>query len=149
MATVFNSDQQTAILSTSGKAPASDVGGRVRRLYFSKTLPASGLATGDSIICGPLPKNARILGGQFVWDTAQGVTATTAVGDAGSTGRYFAAAVTNALTIFRIADTYAQNYGYSVPAPTSTNDNNLQLLNAAAAWTASSKVSGHIDYMTD
>jgi len=145
MATVFNSDQMAVILANPpGMNNSQVMGGRTRKMCFTKTLPASGLATGDSILLGELPIGARIVGGQFVWGTAQGATATTAIGITGTTGKYFVAAVTNALTVFRLADTLAQNYGAVLTAREV-----VQALNAAAAWTADSVLKGHIDYLVD
>jgi len=145
MATAFKSDQITKIDSVPVQHVAPDeLGGRVRRAYFSKQLPASGLAIGDTIDLVILPLGARVEGGQFVWDTAQGATATTAIGIAGTVGKYFAAAVTNALTVFRMADTIAQNYGVKT-----TVAERVIATNAAAAWTANSIIKGHVDYVVD
>lgn len=145
MATAFKSDQTTLTDAVPKSLIAPDeLGGKVRRAYFTKTLPGSGLATGDSIDLVDLPIGARVLGGQFCWDAGQGVTATTAIGYSGATGRYFAAAVTNATTIFRIADTQAQNYGDKLTAA-----KRILATNAAAAWTASSVFKGHIDYIVE
>lgn len=145
MASTFKSDQVTKLDSIPVvHVPVDELGGRVRRAYFSITLPAAGLAAGDDIDLTVLPDGARIMGGQFVWDTAQGVVATTAIGYAGATGRYFAAAVTNATTINRIADTIAQNTGDKL-----SGGKRIKATNAAAAWTASSVLKGWIDYVVD
>lgn len=145
MAQTFKSDQYTKLDAVPVVHVAVDeLYGRVRRATFTITLPGSGLATGDDIDLCPLPNGARILGGQFCWSAGQGVTATTAIGYAGDTGRYFAAAVTNATTVFRIADTQAQNYGDKLTGP-----KRLKATNAAAAWTASSVLKGHVDFVID
>lgn len=145
MATVFNSDQMTKVLGTPAKlVKANEFGGRVRRAYFSKTLAASGLATGDSVILCKLPAGARVLGGTFCWNGTQGATATTAIGIAGTTGKYFVAAVTASAAMFGIANTQATNFGVET-----TVEETIQALNAAAAWTASSLLTGYIEYMTD
>ena len=145
MATTFNSDQMAVILATPPGMLDSQVnGGRVRAMIFTITLAASGLATGDDIRLGELPKGARVLGGQFVWGTAQGATATIAVGIAGATGKYFVAAVTNSLAVNRLADTLAQNHGAVLTAREV-----VLATNAAAAWTASSVLKGYINFLVD
>jgi hypothetical protein len=113
-------------------------------MVFTITLAGSGLAIGDDIRLGELPIGARIVGGQFVWGTAQGAAATMAVGIAGSTGKYFAAAVTNALTVFRMADTIAQNHSVVLTAREV-----VLATNAVAAWTVSSALKGWIEYLVD
>ena len=141
----FNSDQYTLTQKAiPSKVSSNQWGGRLRRQYFTITLPAAGLATGDIINLGKLPPKSRILGGQFNWGTAQGITATTAVGTVASSGRYFAAAVTNSLAVVRIADTAAQNFGDELAAETL-----LIVTNAAAAWTASSVLQVIVDYIVD
>lgn len=143
MATAFLSDQLTDIAA--GVKLKSNVSyGRARRIYFTKTLPGSGLATGDSIALCTLPKGARVLGGKFNWSATQGATATSAVGYAGATGRYFAAAVTASAATFALADTQAQNYGDELAA-----DQIILITNAAAAWTVSTVLMGHIEFLVD
>lgn len=145
MATVFNSDQMTKLLGVPRQfVKSNEFGGRVRRAFFSCTLPGSGLATGDSITLCTLPSGARLLGGQFMWSATQGATATTAIGVAGTTGAYFAAAVTASTAIFPIINTQALLFGSETTAVTT-----VLATNAAAAWTASSVLSGYIEYMVD
>ncbi len=145
MATAFQSDQVTNLNAVPRQMlKPADLHGRVRRAFFTKTLPGSGLAIADTIDLIPLPAGARVTGGQFCWDQTQGATATTAIGIAGATGKYFAAAVTASANVFRIADTQAQNYGATEAALVT-----LVATNAAAAWTASSVLKGHVDYVVD
>jgi hypothetical protein len=116
-------------------------GGRVRRMYFEVTVPTSGI--GDTMTLGYIPAGARVCGGSFAFSAAQGATATTAIGIAGTTGKYRAAAVTNATTPFRIADSVADNLG------SKTTARELVIAtNAAATWTAGS-FKGYIDYVVD
>lgn len=145
MPTVFDSDQYAlSVKATPSLIDATSWHGRLRVAYFSKTLPASGLAIADSIRLCKIPKGARILGGTFRWDTAQGITATTAIGITGTTGKYFVAAVTNSTAVFQMADLNTTNYGEALAA-----EADIQALNAAAAWTVSSKISGNFLYVTD
>lgn len=145
MATAFLSDQETLYASNPSRKVGVDIGqGKIITVRFSKTLAASGLATGDTIQLGRVPAGATILGGAFVWDTAQGATATTAIGTTTSAAKYFAAAVTNALTPNDIARTTALAYGTTLTA-----DEILLATNAAAAWTASSILRGHFSYTKD
>ena len=142
MATAFLSDQETKFQSNPTRKVGTDEGGGdAQRVYFSKTLPSSGLALGDTIALCRLPSGARVLGGQFCWDQTQGATATTAIGISGTTGKYFAAAVTASAAVFRIGDTQAQNFGVLTTA-----EEAVLATNAAAAWTASSILRGYIDY---
>jgi hypothetical protein len=66
------------------------------------------------------------------------------VGYAGATGRYFTAAVTASAAVFRIADTQAQAYGDELAA-----DQTILITNAAAAWTVSTVLTGHLDWTLD
>ena len=151
---VYNSDQVTSLTANPrGFLKPTEFGGRVRIMFWTITLPASGLAIGDSIQLGYLPKGARIIEGVFAWDTAQGVTATTAIGVSGTTGKYFAAAVTNSTAQNSFANTIALNWGSEEAAGTTSDKSSGQELliatNAAAAWTASSKMFGYVMYVVD
>lgn len=119
----------------------NEMGGRVRRMYFEVTVPTSG--AGDTMTLGRIPKGARVAGGSFAFSAAQGATATTAIGIAGTTGKYRTAAITNATTPFRIADTTAENLGAET-----TSEETILATNAAAAWTAGT-FKGYIDYVSD
>lgn len=123
------------------KDTANATGGRVRMAYFTCTVPTVGIA--DTMTLTKLPKGARVLGGQIQFTVAQGATATTAVGIAGTTGKYRAAAVTNATTAFALADSTTTNYGTETTA-----EETIIATNAAATWTAATCY-GHITYMTD
>lgn len=145
MSTVFNSDQMAKVLGTPVKlVKPNEFGGRLRTLYFSCTLPASGLATGDTITLGRIPANARLIAGNFSWSATQGATATTAIGTAASAGAYFAAAVTASAAKFALIATQALGHGTVTAAETT-----VVATNAAAAWTASSVLTGNIDYVVD
>jgi hypothetical protein len=149
MATVFNSDQMAKVLGTPVKlVKPNEFGGRLRTLYFSCTLPASGLATGDTITAGRIPANARLIGGNISWSATQGATATTAVGSiVGATttaGAYLAAVVTASTAKVALIATQALGHGTVTTAETT-----VVITNAAAAWTASSVLTGNIDYVVD
>lgn len=145
MATVFNSDQMAKVLGTPNKlVKPNEFGGRKRALYFSVTLAASGLATGDSVTLGRIPANARLMGGEICWSATQGATATTAIGFAGTTGAYLAAVVMASTAKVKIIETQALAYGSATTAEVT-----VIATNAAAAWAASSVLMGHIDYIVD
>lgn len=145
MATAFNSDQMLKVLGTPAKlVRPNEFGGRIRALYFSCTLASSGLATGDTIALGRIPANARLIGGDFCWNATQGATATTAVGTSASSGAYFAAAVTASAAKFAMITTQALLYGTMTTVETT-----VLATNAAAAWTASSVLTGEIRYIVD
>jgi hypothetical protein len=139
MPTAFLSDQATKYSANpSQKLGQNEGGGDQMAIFFSKTLPSSGLAIADTIELCRIPAGVRVLGLVFSWDTAQGATATMAVGISGTTGKYFTAALTNALTQFAGANTIVQNYG-----AVTTAEEVILATNAAAAWTASSTLRGH------
>lgn len=116
-------------------------GGRVRRKYFKVGTVPTG--SGDTMTLCKLPKGARVLGGRFWFSVAQGVTATTAIGISGTTGKYRTAAITNALTGFAIADSIVENVGEETTA-----EETILATNAAAAW-AASNFRGYMEYMVD
>jgi hypothetical protein len=140
MATAFLSDQATKYSANPpqkinpNEGSPSDAG----MIFFSKTLAASGLAIGDTIELCKIPAGVRVVGLVFSWDTAQGGTATMAIGISGTTGKYFTAALTNALTQFSGANTIVQNYG-----SVTTAEETILATNAAAAWTVSTTLRGH------
>lgn len=139
MATAFLSDQATKYSANPPqKLVSNEAGSDMSPIFFSKTLPSSGLAIGDTIELCRIPAGVRVLGLVFAWDTAQGGTATMAVGISGTTGKYFTAALTNALTQFAGANTIVQNYG-----AVTTAEETILATNAAAAWTASTTLRGH------
>lgn len=120
---------------------ANATGGRLRYAYFTCVVPTVGIA--DTMTLTKLPKGARTVGGQIQFTVAQGATATTAVGIAGTTGKYFVAAVTNATTLFAMINSTTTNYGSETAA-----EETIIATNAAATWTAATCY-GHIAYLTD
>ncbi len=115
-------------------------GGRVRKAYFSCTVPTG---SGDTMTLTKLPKGARVLGGRLQFTVAQGATATVAVGVSGTTGKYFVAATQNVTTYTEMAKNATENYGSETSA-----EETIIATNAAAAWTAATCY-GHMEYMTD
>jgi hypothetical protein len=89
--------------STPVQLPAvSDVHGRVR--VFNETVTLATQTTSDTIEIARLPKDARVLYGVLNTDTSLG-SSTVAIGIAGSTGKYRAAATftaTNTPTLFGV-----------------------------------------------
>lgn len=145
MATAFNSDQMTKVLGTPTQmVKPNEFGGRLRVLYFSITLPGSGLAIGDTVALGRIPANARLIEGNFAWSATQGATATTAIGTSTSASAYFAAAVTASTAKFPIIATQALGYG-----TVTTVETTIVATNGAAAWTVSSVLTGEIKYVVD
>jgi len=118
----------------------NEMGGRVRRLYFEVTVPVVGIA--DTMTLGKIPRGARVTGGTFAFSVAQGATATTAIGIAGATGKYRAAAITNATTAFKYAEETV------LSGLETTADEILIATNAAATWTAAT-FKGWLDYVLD
>lgn len=145
MATVFNSDQMAKVLGTPNKlVKPNEFGGRLRTLFFSCTLAGSGLATGDSITLGRIPANARLIGGNIEWDTAQGASATTSIGTAASVALYLAATVMNSTAKVAICATNALGHGSVTTAETT-----IVATNGTAAWTVSTVFRGNLDYVVD
>jgi len=136
-----DSAQITAIASSSGKAAANELSGRVRVAYFSVAAVPTG--AGDTMTLTKLPKGAKVLRGVLQFSVAQGVTATTAIGIAGTTGKYRVAAVTNATTEFVYAEIAAVNMGNDTTA-----EETILATNAAAAWTAAA-FRGYLIYVVD
>jgi hypothetical protein len=138
-----NSAQITQILAVPTEhVKVNELGGRVRTAYFSvAAVPTSG--AGDTMTLTRIPKGARVIRGVLQFTVAQGATATTAIGISGTTGKYRAAAVTNATTEFVFATTAAENMGSETTA-----EETIIATNAAAAWTAAA-FRGYIQYVVD
>jgi hypothetical protein len=119
----------------------NELGGRVRTAYFSVAAVPTGV--GDTMTLTRIPKGARVLRGVLQFTVAQGASATTAIGISGTTGKYRAAAVTNATTEFVYATTAAENMGNETTA-----EETIIATNAAAAWTAAA-FRGYIQYVVD
>ena len=142
MATAFLSDQRTSANASPPRKISAAYAGKKYTVVFTHTLAASGLAIADTIELCNLPVGAIPLGGEFCWSATQGATATTAIGISGTAGKYFAAAVTASTAKFPFVATQALGYGTALTAAEV-----VLATNAAAAWTASSVLRGHIDYM--
>ena len=123
------------------KDTANATGGRVRKAYWSCTVPTSG--AGDTMTLTKIPKGARVLGGGIQFSVAQGATATWAIGISGTTGKYRAAATANNTTMNLFASTPTENFGTETTA-----EETIIATVAAAAGTAATSV-GYIEYMTD
>lgn len=91
--TVFYGTQMTKIDSVAGTPSPGFVHGTVR--CFAETFTMSTQATTDTIEIGFLPKGSVFLYGVLTTDTSLG-SATIAIGIAGTTGKYRAAAVQTA-----------------------------------------------------
>lgn len=120
---------------------STSTGGRLRRNYFTCVVPVVGIA--DIMVLTQIPKGARVMGGRLQFTVAQGAAATTAIGIAGTTGKYFVAAVQNVTTYTELCKNATENYGVETTAAET-----IIATNAAAAWTAATCY-GHIDYVTD
>jgi len=136
MPTEFLSDQERA-RSGSGAAPprklrAAEVGGR-DVMCFNATLPASGLAIGDTIRLGPLRADVRVLGGELFWDRPQG-GATVAVGIAREPAKYGGGCTD------RFAATFATH------GLVTTTEEMLFATNEVEAWPAGSVLAGYVWY---
>jgi len=143
MATIY-SDQMTKVVATPpGMVSSGEFGGRLRHAVFTLTIPV-GPNIGDVAQLCEIPAGARIMGGKFVWGTAQGATATMALGITGTTGKYRAAAITNVLTEEIVAMTIALSYGTVLAAREV-----ILATNAAAAWTVATVLRGHFAYLVD
>lgn len=136
-----NSAQITAMDSSSGKAAANELSGRVRVAYFSVAAVPTG--AGDTMTLTKLPKGAKVLRGSFQFTVAQGTTATIAIGIAGTTGKYQVAATTNVTTSLDFALVAATNMGNDTTA-----EETILATNAAAAWTAAA-FRGYMVYVVD
>ena len=77
------------------KAKGSRVGGRMRR--YSATIPLSGQTTADTIVTARVPRGSAFAFGIFNATVSLG-TSTIAVGVAGDSGKYRAAATLTATT---------------------------------------------------
>jgi hypothetical protein len=137
-----NSDQYAKWVSVPVQhVKPNEWGGRVRSMFFNVAAVPTG--AGDTMTLGVLPKGARVVGGYAIFSAAQ--TGTTAIGIAGTTGKYHAATVISnvvALTCF-IAALTADNLGAETTAAEV-----IQALNAGAVWVAGS-FAGRIDYIVD
>jgi hypothetical protein len=137
-----DSAQITALASSSGKAASNELSGRLRVAYFSvAAVPVVGI--GDTMTLTKLPKGAKVLRGSFQFTVAQGATATMALGIAGSTGKYRAAATNNVTTSEDFALVAATNMGNDTTA-----EETIIATNAGATWTASA-FRGYIIYIVD
>lgn len=97
MAIVYSTEQTVINGPQSGLAPATRVkankiGGRIRLLEASYTVPAGGIAIADKIVWGKLPTKARILGNLSRLRWAAGAASSTLnLGDNASAARHLAA----------------------------------------------------------
>ena len=136
-----NSTEIIAMISSSAKAAANQLGGRVRVATF--TVPAVPTGAGDTMTLTKLPKGAKVLRGVMQFTVAQGATATTAIGIAGTTGKYRVAAISNATTEFVFAETATVNM-----LNDTTAEETVIATNAAAVWTAAA-FRGYLLYVVD
>lgn len=133
-----NSTQYTNM--TTYRDTSNSTGGRLRRNYWSCTIPTG---SADTMTFTKLPKGARVMGGGVQCSAAQGATATMAIGISGTTGKYRAAALNNGTTMLTFGLTPTENFGTETTA-----EETIIATNAAAAWTAGTCV-GYIDYVVD
>jgi hypothetical protein len=103
MAVLYGTQMAKLHNSTPVQLPAvSDVHGRVR--VFNEIVTLASQTTSDTIEIAQLPKGARVLYGVLTTDTSLG-SSTVAIGIAGLTGKYRAAATftaTNTPTLFGV-----------------------------------------------
>ena len=83
---------QTAAVSASYKPRATVYGARVKRLRATFTLGSTAVTTSDVLQVGNLPAGATFAFGIITASATMGASATLAIGNASSTGKYRAAA---------------------------------------------------------
>lgn len=139
-----NSDQMAKVLGNPTKlVKPNEFGGRIRTMFFSYTVGASP-NIGDVVTLGRIPANARLIAGNIGTDTAQGASATAALGTSANAALYLAAVTLNSTAKVPVFATKALGYGTTLAAETT-----LLLTNATAAWTAASIIQGNFDYVVD
>ena len=74
------------------KPKASVYGGRLRRIRATFTLGSTAVTTSDTLAVGNLPSGATFAYGVLTASVTMGASATLAIGNASSTGKYRAAA---------------------------------------------------------
>ena len=142
-------------------ARTQDFGGRVRVFTFSFGTGSAGFTSGDTIILGDIPSNARVLHGQMDFG-AMGASATCSIGISGATTRYANAISVAAAGQSLFANTNALNMlsaNYASGTNSSTGaSNNAGVLSAkerilmtasGANWAASKIMAGWMIYVLD
>ena len=148
---VFKSAEQTDLAKTPVEPlPVDKSHARVRRNYFSYTIPAAGSVptTSDTVELVRLPVRARVLGGHFAHDGIGLAGSTVAIGVTGDTDKYKAAtAVALTPSDFSFARTLVENFGVFLTAE-ETIFVTIAVANWAAAGTGQ-KLSGYVEYVVD
>ena len=138
MADVYGTQQAKANSVPMKMGDAHSMGGRMRILSDTYTVPATGSAVGDVIVIGDLPKGAR------VWDAHLGVSGTTTTAVAG----ILSAASHNA-NFNRKIETGQTATTVSV-APLSYPDGAVVIVkNTTTVWTATRIITCTIHYTID
>lgn len=144
--TVHKSDQITKLDADPPERLLPDEnGGKVRRLYFSFTVPVGGVAINDTVELAALPQNARVFGGYAEWDamTTGAGAATMAIGDGVTAARFLEATSVDAAGSSPVADTRARGYA------TKLGGGRLTATATVEAWAAGQALVGHLDFVAD
>ena len=124
----------------------SEQGGRVRRKYFSFTVPAGNAAINDTVQLTRIPKGARLLGGKIAAEamSTAGAVASIQIGDGTTPAKYLGTTGIDTAAISDFGDTVALNFAEKLAAELTLTATVL-----VEAWAAGQKLLGYIDFMTD
>lgn len=141
------SDQETLTQATPRKPLAPEDNGVLRRVYFSFTTPAGGVAVNDTIALCRLPLGARVYPGRFIAEamTSAGGTAKVQIGTLADPDRYLGSTSVDSAADLAFANTVALGLGEKL-----TEETVIYALNpddTSEAWAAGQDVVGYIDYV--
>ncbi len=127
------------------KNAARDAYGRIRTVYFEKTL-TSNLAIGEILELCEIPRGARIIGGHVAWEamTTGASAATGSIGITGTVAKYLEATDMDAAGSSGFADTIVRNYGAIV-----ADLERLILTVSVEAFASGQKIAGHVKIAMD
>lgn len=143
MANVNSTQYAATQIPPIAKMSPADMGGRLKRAYFTYNQGASAGAIGDVIYCCKLPSGANVLGSR-VFYSAHGGSATLALGIVGTPAKFLAATSTVSAGNAEGLAHLASGAQYKLTA-----DTDVIATNAGSAIPANGVVTGWVDYLLD
>lgn len=126
--------------------PTHEHYGRVRRSYFSFTVPVGNAAIADTIQLAKIRSGVRLYGGKISGEamTSGGALATLEIGDGTTAAKYLAATSVDTAFDIEFGHTFALNMGEKL-----AGELTLTATVSVEAWLAGQQLNGYVDYVLD
>lgn len=143
----YKSDQITNLDAVPRVWPRADeIYGKVRRTYFSFTVPTGNAAVNDTVVLARIRNGVRIQGGHIAFEAMStgAADASVQIGISATATKYLGTTSVDAAGKADFADTVALNFGEVLTA-----EAEILATVITEAWAAGKKLLGYVEYVVE